>query len=136
MLLRKVLRSTCAGGETDTAKWMQGFRGLTARPHPMPAGAKACTTLKADVDGKPLVCWTDGKTSEPRAEFAFSLRAAVTVTFPEKVTEVKVEPAAKKLRYYKGDDWVSVIVNEPGEYSVSVNGGKFTLKFGAADLGK
>ena len=66
--------------------------------------------------------------SEPTVEFAFALRAAVTVTFPEKVSEVKVEPEAKKLRFYKGDDWVSVIVNEPGEYSVVVNGGKSRLR--------
>ncbi|MCQ2388727.1 MAG: alpha-L-fucosidase [Kiritimatiellae bacterium] len=134
VLLAKVLRATCAGGETDTAKWMQGFRGLSARPRPMPAGASPCPELKADVDGKPLVCWTDGKASGPRAEFAFSLRAAVTVAFPEKVSDVAIEPAAKKLRFYKGDDWVSVVVNEPGEYAVAVNGGKRRLKVVAKDL--
>ena len=30
--------TTCAGGETDTAKWMQGFRGLTSRPRVMTLG--------------------------------------------------------------------------------------------------
>ena len=29
-LLTKVLQATCVGGETDTAKWMQGFRGLSS----------------------------------------------------------------------------------------------------------
>ena len=140
-LLKSVVEANAPGGETDTAKWMQGFRNLLADVYPVPAGERLYGGYVVTVDGReaPVSAarcsaipfnrrWPGHQRDVAQTElagfvrFAFSRRTVVEVTPDHDFEKVVVRPLSKKVRFYRNGRTVGVVLVELGGYTVEFDG--------------